>query len=120
MADNIGLGRMWAGIHWRTDHLAGMKLGRAVAHLVLQQLANMGIPLCPPEPPAIKDQCDPKASWKCLEEAPPTREKLQAEAEDFRKNCSKEKKLDKPCEEPEGTMEARLDMNRGVQRGGYK
>jgi len=31
LADNIGIGRMMAGIHWRSDHLGGLLLGEAVA-----------------------------------------------------------------------------------------
>jgi hypothetical protein len=38
LADNSGLARMWAGIHFRPDHEFGIALGRAVAGLVLKQL----------------------------------------------------------------------------------
>lgn len=34
LADNAGLARMWAGIHYRTDHEFGLALGAAVAELV--------------------------------------------------------------------------------------
>jgi membrane-associated phospholipid phosphatase len=35
LADNSGLARMWAGIHYRADHEFGVSLGRAVAKLVI-------------------------------------------------------------------------------------
>lgn len=31
LADNIGMGRIMAGIHWRSDHLSGLLLGENVA-----------------------------------------------------------------------------------------
>jgi membrane-associated phospholipid phosphatase len=34
LADNAGLARMWAGIHYRADHEFGLALGAAVADLV--------------------------------------------------------------------------------------
>ena len=36
LADNAGLARMWAGIHYRADHEFGLALGAAVAELVLR------------------------------------------------------------------------------------
>lgn len=38
LADNIGTARLWAGVHWRTDHVAGQRIGRAVAYLIIRQL----------------------------------------------------------------------------------
>jgi len=38
LADNAGLARLWAGIHYRSDHVEGNKLGRCVARLVISQL----------------------------------------------------------------------------------
>jgi membrane-associated phospholipid phosphatase len=61
MADNIGLARLWAGVHWRSDHTFGQKVGTAVAELVIEQLRASGIPRfprprpgneTPPRPPA--------------------------------------------------------------------
>lgn len=43
LADNIGLARMWAGIHYRSDHTFGIKVGEAVADLVIDQLFNSGV-----------------------------------------------------------------------------
>ncbi|MEJ7870757.1 MAG: vanadium-dependent haloperoxidase [Rubrobacteraceae bacterium] len=45
LADNVGLARLWAGIHYRSDHEQGMKLGRCVARLVISQLESDGVPL---------------------------------------------------------------------------
>lgn len=62
LADNAGMARLWAGIHWRSDHVEGMKLGRCVACLIVDQLRNSGIPLVPAEPsdnpPSINDLQD--------------------------------------------------------------
>jgi membrane-associated phospholipid phosphatase len=38
LASNIALGRNAAGVHWRLDSIAGLKLGEAVATLVLTHL----------------------------------------------------------------------------------
>lgn len=57
LSDNIGEARLWAGVHWRSDHDAGVLLGKAVGQLVRQQLekdciANAGSaqPMAHPDP----------------------------------------------------------------------
>ena len=44
LANNIGEARLWAGVHWRSDHDAGQTLGKAVASLVQKQLEKDCIP----------------------------------------------------------------------------
>jgi len=44
LADNAGMARLWAGIHYRSDHEAGVLLGRAVARLIIDQLQSDGVP----------------------------------------------------------------------------
>lgn len=73
LADNTGLGRMWAGIHWRSDHTCGGQLGRQVACLIIEQLRVSGIKPVP-------ERGQPT-------DTPPTREELQAEADAFASNC---------------------------------
>ena len=51
LGDNSGMARLWAGIHYRSDHEEGMALGRCVARMVISQLEGDGVPL-PKEPPA--------------------------------------------------------------------
>jgi hypothetical protein len=51
LANNVGEARLWAGIHWRSDHVQGQKLGRCVARLVISQLEADGVPK-PTPPPA--------------------------------------------------------------------
>ena len=43
LADNTGVARLWAGVHWRTDHIFGQLVGRAVAELIVKQLIDAGI-----------------------------------------------------------------------------
>jgi hypothetical protein len=45
LASNIAFGRNIAGMHWRSDGVAGLKLGEAVALDVLQ---NLNLPYTPP------------------------------------------------------------------------
>lgn len=131
MAENIGLGRMWAGVHWRSDHEAGRKLGRVVACLVLQQLADMGavdpksgktvaFDLCPPEPALVKDQCDCTQKQKpCPDRDPQTdfsRDTLLEQAKKIEDACLQTKELEKQCEALQAPQES-FDSNRGVQQG---
>jgi len=41
-ADEAGLSRMWAGIHYRSDNEAGLKLGRQVADWVIERARQDG------------------------------------------------------------------------------
>lgn len=75
LADNIGIARLWAGVHWRSDHTAGNKLGRTVACLVIDQLKRSGIPLVPP--PAHCDDVPPDVAW------------LEEEAKNLEENCGR-------------------------------
>lgn len=47
LADNSGLSRLKAGIHYRSDHEAGLKLGRKVAARLLREAADDGAPRLP-------------------------------------------------------------------------
>jgi membrane-associated phospholipid phosphatase len=70
LADNTGLARLWAGVHWRSDHTFGQKVGTAVANLVIDQLKATGIPRfpeprqpdeAPPNP--VTNHCHPGSNW---------------------------------------------------------
>jgi membrane-associated phospholipid phosphatase len=50
LADNIGNARMWAGVHWRSDHIAGRCLGKAVAQLIIRQLQMNCVPVVDTDP----------------------------------------------------------------------
>ncbi len=144
MADNIGMGRLWAGIHWRSDHEAGLQLGRTVACLVLQQLARMesglkhGFKLCPPDRATLQDQCNRNTHVPCNTDAPPTRQELEDEANQRKAGCPSSIPAAPPvalpvdrCDAPPDPIApppdptaappdptaARLDANRGVQQG---
>jgi membrane-associated phospholipid phosphatase len=56
LADNIGVARLWAGVHWRQDHVAGQQLGRAVAQRVIDQLQADPVVRAPAGPPMPCDQ----------------------------------------------------------------
>jgi membrane-associated phospholipid phosphatase len=136
-ADNIGLGRMWAGVHWRSDHEAGQKLGRTVACLVLQQLASMRtidkdfdvitFNLCPDEPRMPCDPCTEKGD--CNDDKPPLRSKLCKAADDIASACPKSDDTPppKPCDAPPdckgkkhawGPMAARIAAYGSPRQGG--
>jgi PAP2 superfamily len=79
LADNIGMARLWAGVHWRSDHTYGQLVGTAVAEMIIEQLRGSGIPRfpiirpddeAPPKEP--KNPCE-KNNWKAqpLEQLPP-------------------------------------------------
>lgn len=89
MADNIGMGRLWAGIHWRSDHEAGLKLGQVVACLVLRQLASIcggNFTLCPPTTPGVSN-CDCGQMANCPSDPPTPCDELQALAQKCREGC---------------------------------
>lgn len=55
LADNGGLARLWAGVHWRSDHENGDRLGRCVARMVIEQLEASCI--CPADSCSPPDNC---------------------------------------------------------------
>jgi membrane-associated phospholipid phosphatase len=65
LADNTGMARLWAGIHYRSDHIQGMKLGRCVARLIIRQIEESCIVRpdpcdqgeCSARPPSNDDLC---------------------------------------------------------------
>jgi membrane-associated phospholipid phosphatase len=86
-ADNIGLGRLWAGVHWLSDHTAGAILGRVVARLVIKQLTDMlgrGKVCMQPQP--------------CSTAAPPAQSDVKADAIAFRDQCQP---ADRPTDLPQ-------------------
>jgi len=109
LADNAGVARMWAGIHWRSDHEVGLKLGRTVAHLIIQQLADSGVVLCPPPPPP---GCDDN-------KAVPTLDDLESEASKFSDSCDSgsHKQIPKPCRG--GADQDPLNRSKSVQQGAF-
>lgn len=50
LADNCGMARLWAGVHYRSDHLRGVTLGRQVGRAIVAQLESGGVsplrPIC--------------------------------------------------------------------------
>jgi hypothetical protein len=64
LADNAGMARLWAGIHWRSDHVQGMKLGRCVAREIIATLQDGCI--CPPDVCSTPDPCAPPPTYEEL------------------------------------------------------
>ncbi|MEA2564321.1 MAG: hypothetical protein QOH06_5825 [Acidobacteriota bacterium] len=80
LADNTGLARLWAGIHYRSDHIEGMKLGRCVARLVIRQIEDSCI--------VRPDPCESAASSVAdCKKGPPSRERLCKCAQEFCECC---------------------------------
>ena len=75
LADNAGIARLWAGIHYRSDHVEGVKLGRCVGRRIVEQLEASCI--CPPDPCAPPEPC----------QEPPTPEEVMEQAERMQDCC---------------------------------
>jgi len=64
LADNIGLARLYGGVHWRSDHSFGQTVGHAVGDLIIEQLNRSGIQAQmerlthPPKVADLRDQAD--------------------------------------------------------------
>jgi hypothetical protein len=54
LADNIGIARLWAGVHWRQDHTTGQKLGIWVAEQVIRDLCRDQVRRLPPPDPSLR------------------------------------------------------------------
>jgi len=72
LADNCGMARLWAGIHYRSDHVQGMALGRSVARMVIGQLERGGVSV---EPEQMPDR-------------PPSRSELRRRAQELSQTCA--------------------------------
>lgn len=44
LANNIGVARLWAGVNWRSDHAAGLRVGKAVARRLIEQIESDCVP----------------------------------------------------------------------------
>jgi len=74
LANNIGEARLWGGIHWRTDHVFGQRVGNAVAEAIIDQLQADCVPNVRTE------TCEERKG-----EMPPTQAQLD-EARELREN----------------------------------
>jgi membrane-associated phospholipid phosphatase len=70
LGENIGIARLYGGVHWRSDHDLGRQVGQAVARLVIRQLNESGIP-------RLAD----------IINMPPPPQQVQEEARDFAAGC---------------------------------
>ena len=110
LADNSGMARLWAGIHYRSDHEQGVKLGRCVARMVISQLEGDGVPL-PTRPPAPTPENAKKPA--------PTKEEVRQNSYDERAEClRKPSKIE--CFPPPETCEKDREgfTPTSVQKGG--
>ncbi|MDQ3703805.1 MAG: vanadium-dependent haloperoxidase [Chloroflexota bacterium] len=114
LANNIGMARLWAGIHWRSDHGFGIQLGRRIAQLIIVQLQNSCV-TAPPDPctpgaicPPIPTKADLDSCANACCPTPPTsrvaRQQARNEDEDQR-------------EAEESTEERRSVSQSGRRRG---
>jgi len=108
LADNTGMARLWAGIHYRTDHVGGLQLGRTIARLVIDQIIATGIVRCPPRTPCAEAR----------DKEPPTQTKLEAEAEKFAADCGKgQQQPECPGTNPDDPQ--LLRRTQSLQQGAY-
>jgi PAP2 superfamily len=75
LADNAGIARLWAGVHHRSDHRYGAKLGRCVGRMVVAQLRAAC--LCPTDACPPPDVCG----------RAPTPDEVQQRAEEMDDCC---------------------------------
>lgn len=66
LANNIGMARLWGGIHWRSDCEEGIKLGRCVARIIIEKIEAACI--CPPVRCTPPDNCAPPPGRTDLED----------------------------------------------------
>jgi membrane-associated phospholipid phosphatase len=66
LANNIGEARLWGGVHWLSDHVAGQKIGRAAAQAVINRFEKNCIP-------AVETRECPELAGK----APPTDDEIK-------------------------------------------
>lgn len=78
LATNIGEARLWAGVHWRQDHVFGQLVGEAVAERIRAQLNRslVNAEMSPPPGPHPDPVDDPSVPPQWLG-APPTRPDLE-------------------------------------------
>ena len=59
----MGEARLWGGVHWLSDPVAGQKIGRATAQAVIVELQRQSIepfnPMPPPTEPPLPASLDP-------------------------------------------------------------
>lgn len=114
LADNAGMARMWAGIHYRSDHVQGQRLGRTVACLVIAQLERSQIPRTP-------DECKPPCPAAVLPpnepcDGPPMPQDL-ANAAAAQALCCDGKKPDQETSPTPAQQPADPKRSRGPQAG---
>jgi len=93
LADNAGMARLWAGVHYRSDHDQGLRLGRQVAHLIIGQLEAGGVasahPICDVEPgrvlpvPQARGPQQGVGNGTEFCDAPPTPDQVRQRADAF-------------------------------------
>ena len=95
LANNIGTARLWAGVHWRSDHIAGQRVGRAVARRVMEQLQgdcvprfNEPVPNADPNLPPPQDVLEREATRRRNQgRCDPDQDRLPAQRRDPFDDC---------------------------------
>jgi len=93
LADNRGMARLWAGIHYRSDHVQGLALGRAVGRMIVAQMESGCVarahPICAVAPgselpvPQARGPQQGAGNATAFCDAPPSLAQLQRKAEEF-------------------------------------
>ena len=122
LADNAGMARLWAGIHWRSDHEQGVRLGRCVAREIIKQLQRGCI--CPPNVCMTPPPCAEPPSHEDLEHCEHTfraccRRKARAAEEHAELASAEEGEGERPEERKRGAVSSQTirEQARGPQEG---
>jgi hypothetical protein len=67
LANNIGMARLWASVHWRQDHTTGRKLGEWVADQIIEQLCHDPVRPLPKQAPDPCDDSIPVPNFQTVE-----------------------------------------------------
>jgi len=91
LANNIGEARLWGGVHWVSDHVAGQRIGRSAARAVIEtflrdEICRFNPPMCdndnlpaPPSPQMLDEQwtnCSHRLQDAVPQPTDPDREQL--------------------------------------------
>lgn len=97
LANNVGEARLWAGVHWVSDHVAGQRVGRSAAQAVIDTfredvICPFEIQMCDNDnlpPPPTPEELD--ARWtECTQSPDPAQDAVPQPRDPDREELAKE------------------------------